>query len=61
MDYPDRVFLWLKSLPSGARVKVSGMKEPNRFACAVNYLVELGVISNYEYGVNEDWTILKKY
>lgn len=62
MDYPDQVYNYLvHELEPGRRVNIAKLKEPNRFLCAVNYLVFCGYITNMQFGVNDDYTILKKY
>ncbi len=61
MNYLDKVYLALIRAPMGTRIDITKFKMPNRFLCAVNYLVEQGFIDNFDYGINNDFTIIKKY
>jgi len=62
MDYPDRVYNYLvHELEPGCEVNIAKLKEPNRFLCAVNYLVSCGYITNLEFGINDNYKKLKKY
>jgi len=61
MDYLTRVWNYLDELPGGKTINVSNLNEPERFWCAVNYLVELGLITNIGWGRDGNWSKLRKY
>ena len=60
MNYLDRVYVFLKNMPPGARVNLKELKEPNRFICALNYLIETGLIDPNKFNRDDGWTKLKK-
>lgn len=60
-DYEDKVLLKLQKLQPGARVRINGLKNPERFRKAVIYLMDFGAIDTNQYVFNADYTVLKKH
>jgi hypothetical protein len=59
MDYCDRVFTHLDNLEPGTTIDLTELKEPNRFVCAVTYLLSY-YIDPINWQWNETWTYLRK-
>jgi hypothetical protein len=59
MDYCDRVFTHLEEMHPGASIDLTKLKEPNRFICAVNYLLTYYINPN-NFQWDEEWTRLTK-
>jgi len=58
MDYPDKVLTHIRKHKETS-IDTKTMNHPNRFWCAVNYLVELHVLTNMDIEPSNDWTILR--
>lgn len=59
MDYCDRVFTYLDNLEPGATIDLTNLNEPNRFVCAVTYLLNY-YIDPINWQWNESWTYIRK-